>query len=64
MKHGLITKIAKAAGITPSHMAYIARGVKKPSPDVAARLEKATGVPRLAWLYPEEYDNPYITGST
>ena len=26
----------------------------------AILLEKETGIPRLAWLYPEEYRNPMI----
>jgi hypothetical protein len=29
----------------------------------AARLERFTGVPRLAWLYPDEYNNPYFNGN-
>ncbi len=28
----------------------------------AVLLEKATGIPRLAWLYPDEFHNPMIHG--
>ncbi|MGO9372696.1 MAG: hypothetical protein ACLQBD_11430 [Syntrophobacteraceae bacterium] len=28
--------------------------------DDAVLLEKVTGIPRLAWLYPDEFHNPMI----
>lgn len=34
----------------------IIKGRRIPSPDVASRLESATGKHRLYWLYPGEYD--------
>jgi hypothetical protein len=33
------------------------RGV---SAEEAKKLEAATAVPRLAWLYPDEFENPYM----
>lgn len=33
---------------------------RKISTEDARELERITGVPRLAWLYPDEYDNPYF----
>lgn len=48
--------IAKAAGIAHTHLSMILHGKRRPSPDVASRLEAVTGKHRLYWLYPGEYD--------
>lgn len=38
-------------GITERHMRHIVSGARTPSPAVARRLESATGVSGLTWLY-------------
>jgi len=48
--------IAEKVGISPTHISDIIHGRKRPSPDLALKLEKVTGVSRLAWLYPDEYE--------
>jgi transcriptional regulator with XRE-family HTH domain len=35
-------------------------GERSPTPKNAERLEKITGVPTMAWLFPEKYPNPYV----
>jgi hypothetical protein len=60
MKHGEITKLAKKVGVSPAHMAFIVKGQRRPSPDLARRLEKETGVNRNVWLYPDESSNPLL----
>jgi transcriptional regulator with XRE-family HTH domain len=35
-------------------------GSRRPTPENAKRLEKIIGVPVLAWLYPNEYKNPFF----
>lgn len=52
--------IAKTAGIPESLLSLILNGKRKATPTVAAKLEKATGIKRLCWLYPDEYQNPLI----
>lgn len=63
VKHGEITQMAKKAGISVTHMADILRADKTPSPNLAVRLEKITGISRSAWLFPDEYPNPMIRNS-
>ena len=62
MQHGERTRIARKVGVAPGHIAAIVKGNKKASPELAALLEKATGVDRRAWLYPDEFPNPLING--
>jgi len=53
----------KVKCITTIHydtIAKILRGDRRPSPELAKKLEQVTGVSRLAWLYPDEFYNPYI----
>ncbi len=38
----------------------ILKGTRRASPKLAKILEKQTGIPRLSWLYPEEFHNPLI----
>jgi transcriptional regulator with XRE-family HTH domain len=53
--------IAVRAVISEQFLSNILAGKRRPSPEIAARLEKATGINRLAWLYPDEYPNPMIS---
>jgi len=52
--------LALQLNITRQHLDFIFAGKRRPGPEVAAGLEKLTGVPRLCWLYPDEYPNPMI----
>jgi transcriptional regulator with XRE-family HTH domain len=61
LKHGEQTEIAKKANCTGAAICDILKGRRKPSARLAKRLEEATGVPRHAWLWPDEYKNPYLT---
>jgi transcriptional regulator with XRE-family HTH domain len=61
IKHGQITEMARKVGITTQFMWSITKGLRKPSATVAEKLEKATGIDRRAWLYPDEFHNPMIS---
>lgn len=54
------TQIAEKLSVNPSTVFRWRRQIRGISPDMAVALEKATGINRLAWLYPKEYPNPYI----
>lgn len=43
-------KLAKATGLTRSHVAEIVKGARGITPDAAVRLERATGVSAHMWL--------------
>lgn len=55
--------IARRAGIHESALSMIINRKRRATPEVAAKLEEATGVDRRAWMYPDEFENPYITSS-
>lgn len=57
-------EIAKKTGKTLRMIDYIINGERRPSANLAKKLEKLTGVPRSAWLWPQEYPNPYIKSKT
>ncbi len=52
--------IADATRRSQSAIHYILKGDRMPSVDMAERLEKATGICREAWIWPERHYNPYI----
>jgi transcriptional regulator with XRE-family HTH domain len=56
-----IKTIAQQTGLSPQFICDIKKGRRRPSAANAAKLETVTGINRLAWLYPDEYVNPYIT---
>ena len=64
--HGQKAELAKAAGLTPSHLSNIlAKGTC--GPELALALEKATnavkGLPpvgRMIWLYGPRENNPLV----
>jgi transcriptional regulator with XRE-family HTH domain len=60
MKQLNASQLARQVGITPAMMSAILRRERRPSPEVAAALEEATGVDRRAWLYPSEFENPFL----
>lgn len=44
-------ELAQALGISQQHLCYIKYKQRRPSLNLALRLEKQTGIPRLTWLY-------------
>ncbi len=60
MKHGEQAKLASRISKSSAYVSEVLRGKRRPSPDAAVALEKATGISRSAWLWPEEYPNPLI----
>lgn len=53
-------KIAERVDISPSTVHYIINGDREPSKEMAIKLFIATGVAPAAWLFPENFYNPYI----
>lgn len=53
----------KACSISNRYFSYILRGQRRPSPELAKRLERATGIDRRAWLWPDEFPNPMMQQS-
>lgn len=58
---GEITNMAYFLGITRKHLSLVIHGHKRPSVELAKRLEEVTGVDRRAWLWPDEFPNPYFS---
>jgi len=54
------SEIAEAANRSQSSIHYILNGDRMPSIKMALSLERATGICREAWLFPERHWNPYI----
>lgn len=53
-------EIADSTGYSQSAIHYIFNGDRIPSINRALSLERATGICREAWLFPERHWNPYI----
>lgn len=49
-------EVAKAAGVTQSFISAILKKKRTASPDVAARLEAATGIDYAFWRDPSRFD--------
>ena len=49
--------LAAQVGVRQSYISDLLNRKKRPSPEVAARLEKATGIHRLSWLYPGQFSD-------
>ena len=60
MKHGEQKALAKKIGVSPQHLNCVLRGRKKPSPELAEKLEQNLGVDRRSWFWPSEFPNPYL----
>lgn len=52
-------EMAKAAGCTQAAISQYLKGDRVPSVKRAEHLEKATGICREAWLWPDRHWNPY-----
>lgn len=46
-----LRQLGKAIAVNPSHLSNIFCGRRRASPEVAAKLEAATGIDRVEWLY-------------
>ena len=62
-KRGEQARIAREAKCTAAAVCDILKGRRRPSSRLAKRLEEVTGIPRYAWLWPEEFKNPYLPGT-
>ncbi len=56
MTRGEQARIAREAEVDPSYVHLVLKKGKIPSPAVAERLEKATGISKLHLLFPDEFD--------
>lgn len=63
MKKMTQIELAKRVGVSQSYISDILRG-RTPSCRVAERLESVTGIHRLHWLYPKQYDEGGIMTCT
>jgi len=59
--YGKRKALAKESGICAKHMSDILNRRRRPSPELAAQLERITGIDRRAWLWPDEFENPLLT---
>jgi len=57
-------QIAKRSGCSQAMVHYTINGDRVPSTETAIKLEKATGVCREAWVFPDRHWNPYIPFGT
>lgn len=55
-----VAALAKQTGKTRNYIRMILSGKRRPGPEMAAELEKHTGINRIDWLYPETNKNPLI----
>lgn len=55
-----LNELAHKVNVSVKHIWSILNNKSRPSPELAKELERVTGVTRLAWLYPDEFHNPYI----
>ncbi|MBW1996402.1 MAG: helix-turn-helix transcriptional regulator [Deltaproteobacteria bacterium] len=60
MKKMGVRAIARKAKVSPAMVSMIIRRRRNPSKRMAERLERATGVPCYAWMWPDLHDNPYV----
>jgi|GEM_PF-5405513 plasmid maintenance system antidote protein VapI len=58
---GFQADLARRMGITRQAVSIILSGKVSIGKKMAKRLEEATGIPRLSWLYPETYHNPMLS---
>ncbi len=56
MNHHSQKDIVRLTGKSQSYVSEIFSRKKRPSPEFAEDLERVTGIHRLKWLYPDEYD--------
>ena len=54
-----LTEIAEKVEITAQYLGLIRCGKRNTGKDLAKRLEKATGIHRSKWLWPDEFGEPW-----
>ena len=54
------TELAKKLGVSRQYVASVLSGKIRVGANMAKKLEEATCVNRLAWMYPDEYPNPMV----
>lgn len=54
--------LAKILGVSQRQAEYLLSRKRTASKKAAADYERRTGIGRLSWLYPDEYDNPMLGG--
>lgn len=57
---GFQADLARRMGITRQAVCIYLSGKRTPGRRMAKKLEEATGIPRLSWMYPETYHNPLL----
>lgn len=57
---GFQADLARKMGMSRQAISIYLSGNRIPGPQMAKKLEQATGISRLAWMYPEEHDNPML----
>jgi len=55
-----IKELAKKLGVTDRHVRYILDRKRRPSAEIAVKLEEITNIPREAWIWPEKFGNTLI----
>lgn len=53
-------EIAKLVGVHQTTISRWMNGSRNISPKAAVALERATGIDRRAWLWPDEFPNPLL----
>ncbi len=54
-------ELARKTGKTKKHMEYLLTKKRRASPELARLLEEITGIDRRAWIWPEEFPNPFLS---
>lgn len=62
-ERGFQADLARRMGISRQAVHEILSGKRVPGYRMAVKLERATGVPRLAWMDPNQYHNPLLAGA-
>jgi plasmid maintenance system antidote protein VapI len=58
-----LSELSRVSGVAVSILSRYVNGKRGLSPLTAVALERATGIDRRAWLWPEEFENPYFKKS-
>jgi len=56
-----LSELSKVSGVAVSILSRYLNRKRGLSPMSARALERVTGIDRRAWLWPEEFHNPYLS---
>jgi hypothetical protein len=59
-ERGYQTELAKALGVSRQRVNEMFTGKIGIGRKMSVRLERLTGIPRMSWMFPDEYANPMI----